>query len=440
MSGIISRRFIYNQGMVGKSAKTAFFWDKSLLWGIIAFQTFRELDVSFDLVTASDIRESGLAGYDTIFVPGGWASDKIVALGDEGQSRIRDFVAGGGSYLGICGGAGLALSHKSGLGLAPVSRMPTRERVPSFSGRISLRHSEPGHPIWNNVADDTVFHAWWPGQFSLDEAGGVAVLARYGEPGEDSYVTDLPVLPSVDWDAMEKSYGINLDPARLTGEPAVIETRFGDGTVILSYLHFETPGDDEGHKVLLNIFSYLARGKHMTSSDTGRRARNAASLYDLKPDAGISSIVNDLDKAAEDLIAFGRKNYLWSERNDWILQWRRGVRGVEYSTLHAMIRAISDNAARIDGSDSGAVNRLERLRELALPFFSDAKELLRLERDAIASGPISPLKTDDPRIGALRKRLFSESKRCGGLYEEIVELADEILLPLLQEGLKQDLL
>ncbi|MFA5809198.1 MAG: hypothetical protein WC935_02510 [Thermoleophilia bacterium] len=424
--------------MVSKTAKTAFFWDKSFLWGIIACQTFRELDVSFDLVTASDIRDDGLAGYDIVFVPGGWASDKIIALGDDGRSRIRDFVAGGGAYLGICGGAGLALSHESGLALAPVSRMPTHARVPSFSGKIGLKHSARQHPMWRNVADDTAFYAWWPGQFSLDDAKDVAVLARYGDPGDYSYVTDLPVLPSVDWDAMEKSYGINLDPARLAGEPAVIETRFGEGVVFLSYLHFETPGDNTGHTVLLNILTHLARGKRVISSDAGCLDRSAASFYSPGPDAVISAIVNDLDKAAEDLIAFGRNNYLWSERNDWILQWRRGVRGVEYSTIYTMIKTISDHAVLIDQNDRNTVKKIRRLRMLTLPFFDDARRLLRLERDAMGRSPISPLKTDDPEIGALREKLFSNSKRCGGLYEEIIELADEIILPLLQEDLKKD--
>ncbi|MFA6001349.1 MAG: BPL-N domain-containing protein [Thermoleophilia bacterium] len=424
--------------MVSKAAKTAFLWDKSFLWGIIAFQTFKELDISFDLVTASDIRAGALSAYDIIFVPGGWASDKIIALGDDGRSRIRDFVAAGGAYLGICGGAGLALSHESGLALAPLSRMPTSARVPSFSGRINLRQTAQQHPMWRNIAEDSAFYAWWPGQFALDGATDVTVLARYGEPGDDSFVTDLPVLPQVDWDAMEKSYGINLDPSRLTGEPAVLENRFGEGVVFLSYLHFETPGDNAGHVVLLNILTHLARGKQVKSSQDGRPGPGTTSHYSQRADAGISAMVGDLDRAAQDLIAFGKNNYLWSERNDWILQWRRGVRGVEYSTLNAMIRAIAEDSHLMDESDRRSVNDLERLRELALVFFNDAKELLRLERDAIASGPISPLKTDDPRIGALRERLFSKSKRCGGLYEEIVELMDKILLPLLKEELRQN--
>ena len=61
--------------------------------------------------------------------------------------------------------------------------------------------------------------------------------------------------------------------------------------------------------------------------------------------------------------------------------------------------------------------------------------MLLLERDALTRGPISPLKTGDEQIQELRERLFSNSKRCGGLYEKIVELADEILLSLLREQL-----
>jgi len=36
-----------------------------------------------------------------IFVPGGWASNKRKALGEEGMQKIRSFVDDGGSYLGF---------------------------------------------------------------------------------------------------------------------------------------------------------------------------------------------------------------------------------------------------------------------------------------------------------------------------------------------------
>ncbi|MCL4472428.1 MAG: BPL-N domain-containing protein [Actinobacteria bacterium] len=435
------------------SARVAIFWDKSFLWGLIAYDTFRELGVDFDLLTAGDIREGRLPGYDVLFVPGGWASDKIESLGKQGAEAIRSFVGAGGSYLGFCGGAGLALTHSSGLGLVEIGRLPTSVRVPSFSGPIHLRQEDPDHPMWKGLPDNTEFHAWWPGQFSLENAGaGVRVLARYGEPGDGSFVTDVPVLPDMDWQVWEDRYGINLNPGRIVGEPAVIETVFGEGRVLLSYPHFETPGDAAGARVLLNIIGYLAGGKAaaVTAGGTeasgkeaggttaatgacegaGDRPANSSTAGELKVRA--VSLAEELRRSAGELIGFGIDNRLWFQRNPWILQWRRGVRGVEYSTLYAMIARTADVVASAGAIGRSTVDKLESLRRLSETFSREAPELLRLESAAMTHGPINPLKTDDTQISALRDRLFSNSKRCGGLYEEIINLTDATLLPLLQ--------
>ena len=79
-----------------------------------------------------------------LFVPGGWASNKLKALGDKGTAEIKKFVRNGGNYLGFCGGAGLATLD--GMGLLDIKRMPTKQRVPSFNGRIHLNVNE--HPVW----------------------------------------------------------------------------------------------------------------------------------------------------------------------------------------------------------------------------------------------------------------------------------------------------
>lgn len=427
-------------------AKVALFWDESYLWGLIAYDTFRELGVEFELLTSKDIRSDMLDGFDILFVPGGWASDKIAALGDRGRKKIRAFVEAGGSYLGICGGAGLALSHETGLALAPVSRVPTRIRLPSFSGGISLIPAVEGHPIWQNVAEDVEFHAWWPGQFALEDSDDVTVLASYGMPAAGSYVTDLPVLPDMDWAVWERNYGINLNPERIIGEPAVIETCFGKGKVLLSYLHFETPGDASGHQLLLNALAYLAGTKSIarsTNKFSGNDVRTRASKDGGKTGGShmneAIAIADSLRVSAEELISFGMKNFLWYQRSDWLLQWRRGVRGVEYSTLAAMLRKLADSIAPLDKIDEDTIADLRRLRDVALTFFEDAPKLLVLERDAMGKGPISPLKTSDEHILTLRRKLFSESRRCGGLYKEIIELADWILLPLLRKELQDEM-
>ncbi len=437
--------------------KIAVFWDNSYLWGLIAWRAFADLGLDFELLSAQQIRTGALDGSDVLFVPGGWASDKILSLGETGADAIREFVHAGGGYLGFCGGAGLALTHDSGLGLAPIGRLPSSTRVPSFSGRIGLRLEDGAHPAWQGIADGTEFCAWWPGQFALGpETAKVRVLARYGRPGNDSYVTDLPVDPHVDWNAWEQSYGINLNPERIEGEPAVIEAAFGEGQALLSYLHFETPGDTAGHRVLLNMLGYLrgapagrgaaneaARESAVEAGATAGRGlwrAPAASAADapeaaaapIHPQADAAALAGSLAEAAAQLLEFGRRNFLWFQRSDWLLQWRRGVRGIEYSTLYAMLRQLAELAgtAAARGLDE---EKMARLQKLVPPFCEDARRLLMLERRALSRGPLGPLKTDDPMITELREKLFSTSRRCGGLYREIVDLVDEILLPLLRK-------
>jgi len=207
----------------------ALFWDESLLWGLMAWRALKEAGLPFDLLRSEDIRAGGLSHYRMIFVPGGWASNKINALGDQGMEEIRRFVAGGGNYLGICGGAGMATEN--GLGLLPIKRKPPRDRVPSFSGPI--RFSCAGHAMWQEI-DTPVFFVWWPSQFQVEDQN-IKVLASYEEAQADAFSADINVVDGeiIGWSKLEQRYGILLDPSRLRGEPGVLEGRFGRGKVIL---------------------------------------------------------------------------------------------------------------------------------------------------------------------------------------------------------------
>jgi len=126
MSSILSRR-----------SGAALFWDESFLWGIMARRALQKAGLPFDLLRAEEIRKGRLDPYSLLFVPGGWSSNKMKTLGEKGAEAVRNFVASGGSYLGFCGGAGLATLD--GIGLLNIRRKPTSERVPSFSGRIRLK-------------------------------------------------------------------------------------------------------------------------------------------------------------------------------------------------------------------------------------------------------------------------------------------------------------
>ncbi len=413
--------------MTGKNSdKTcALFWDESFLWGLIARRSLADAGLPFDLIRAEDIRAGRLARYRMIFVPGGWASDKLAALGAPGQAALRAFVEGGGAYLGICGGAGLATEKD--MGLVGVQRKPTPERVPSFSGRIRLTLAD--HEIWAGIPSP-VFSAWWPLQFHLPAGHTLRIAASYAEALPDAMSADVRVSrgQKQGWPALEERYGILLDPLRLQNAPAVVEGKFGKGKVLLSLVHFDTPGDASGAAVLCNLWSYLMPGYP--------RPEKPLPIADAA--AGDECALADLRRAVGDLIAAGEQYRLWRRRNPWLLEWRRGVRGMEYSTLAALtdeIAARFSSAAPLCNAGGKRLscdlrNDLSAVRELIAPFCAKAEQLLEREKTILAEEAAPPALPADDRINRLRAELFGTSLRHGGSFRPLIAAMDRLLYKL----------
>ncbi len=414
----------------------AVLWDESLLWGVIAWRSLRDAGLAFDLVRAEEIREGALSCYGMVFVPGGWASNKLDALGEAGREAIRRFVADGGHYLGICGGAGLAT--QDGLGLLPIGRKPSSERVPSFSGRIRLACA--AHPIWKGIISP-LFHAWWPSQLRITSPDP-QVLACFGKPEADAFSSDIPVAggEAAGWAGLEERYGILLDPARLNGEPAVVEGQFGRGRVILSLIHFDTPGDANGAAVLKNLWGCLALPGGGLPEAAGRERAN---LVPKLPREALDA-VGQMHAAVGDLITSGIRDGLWRWRTPWLLQWRRGVRGLEYATLAVMIDQIAGRIGteRLGGSarsEAGAVDPLRLAEEIGevrgrlILFCEEAGRLLAEERSCLAKGPLSPTACGDEGIERRRTELFGRAMSHGGRFKELIDRVDRLLFGLIRE-------
>jgi hypothetical protein len=452
--------------------KVAFLWDESFLWGLMAYKALKANGLPFKLIRSEDIKKGLLKNYKMLFVPGGWASNKMKTLGEKGIGEIKNFVNSGGNYLGFCGGAGLATLN--GIGLLDIKRMPSKQRVPSFSGRIHLNAIE--HAIWNGISRETeiqrygntensplhrfsdspihpfthsrIFHAWWPSQFLIVERG-VKILATYADAMPDAFSSDVSigdVEANSGWEQLEKKYGINLNPKRLLDEPAVVEGRYGKGKVILSLVHFDTPGDENGAEVLRNLWKYLNAGYKMhdtryTIQDTGTNppippllkggegwiTKNHASCIMHRAS---HTILAELDSGVDDLISFGIRNFLWFWRNPMLLQWRRGVRGLEYCTLHVMIKELSAISHQFSVTDK---EKLQRIKKLLMPFSEKAKKLLIMERLAMQNSRITYDRCDDPEIRKLRKKLFGNSKSHGGLFKDLLKRIDDLLYLLLSD-------
>ncbi|MBE0558016.1 MAG: hypothetical protein IH628_12360, partial [Proteobacteria bacterium] len=137
-----------------------------------------------------------------------------------------------------------------------------------------------------------------------------------------------------------------------------------------------------------------------------------------------------------------------SWRTPFVLQWRRGIRGLEYSTLAVMIDEVARRlrgpgfsvpgdgqlglSPSIDSSRLG--EELREIRELLIPFCEKAKRLLRWERAAMTVAPLSPVECADVEISRLRRELFASAMRHGGLFKRLIDAVDRLLYRLLTEG------
>jgi hypothetical protein len=128
-------------------------WDHSHLWGLLACRGLAALGAPYRTVSAAEVADGALARLSppALIVPGGFARRKFAALGPAGVAAIRDYVAGGGAYFGVCGGAGLALSHADGLCLCPWVRRAFSDRLDHLvSGHVRLA-ADSASPLFPRV-------------------------------------------------------------------------------------------------------------------------------------------------------------------------------------------------------------------------------------------------------------------------------------------------
>jgi hypothetical protein len=394
----------------------------------MARRSLRDAGLPFQLIRAEDIRRGALDDYRLLFVPGGWAGQKLEALGSCGVEAVRRFVAQGGNYLGICGGAGLAT--QDGLGLLPVARKASRERLPSFSGPVKL--SLTPHPLWEEVKS-RVFQVWWPSQLVV-YGSDVQVLATYEEALPEARSADIRVEDGNrdGWENWEKQYGIPLDPARLEGEPSVLAGRFGLGTVLLSLIHFDTPGDTGGQGVLQNIWKILAQ--EGGNQPDVQAARTTEKLTTHHLEAGRRQLLTEIrqwERLVTGLIQQGEEKSLWSWRNPWLLQWRRGVRGLEFSTLSLLVRTLAAKSNSLETHPQELWPAVTAISRDMAVFIDKSICLLNQEKDYLLRAPLSPLLCPDPAITDLRRELFGPAMSHGGRFKRLLDPLDKLLFSLL---------
>ncbi len=417
----------------GDISPVAVLWDQSLIWGLVCIETMESLGVPYRLLSGGEIARGALDGYRVLLVPGGWASHKLGALGKDGGEQIRRFIHVGGTYLGFCGGAGLALSSPPSLNLLPLKRLPLSSRLPSASGELWIT-GVPEHEVWKDLPLQIPISVWWPSQFAFEPCDSIVPIATYSATGKDFWVADLPMadLKSalLDMREWEKTYGINLDPSRILGHPAILGARLGRGVLILSYPHLETPGDFWGNRLFLNVLDYLDRISFMDPRPHVPKHDDMAASP-MRPTRKCLSPLERSKEQLDSLIRFGERHLLWNWRSPWLLRWRRGIRGLEYGTLAVVGKFLARQFRGLAVDEDRADPWVEALEDIAKDveeFCHQARLLLLEERLSAQSGNLTKLGSINTRVDSLRTLLFGDQMNHSGLSRTLFDKLDSLLL------------
>lgn len=423
--------------------KIAVLWDESYLWGLITYWSCKSACIPFEIILSSEIPTGILDHYDLVIVPGGWAAQKGKALGEDGRKELKHFVESGGSFLGFCGGAGLGLDVNHGLSLLPVTRKDARNRLVNFSGGVLLTRAAPDHPLWHNINSPADFYVWWPSQFELSDASGVTPVASYEDSFTDFRVSDLSVddikLWGIEWEEWESVYGINLDPEILWGEPAIVEGRCGRGRVVLSYVHLDTPDHRNSQAALKNLCLYLCNSPADPPELFDEAVSPPRPPDSARTDIGVIKAALRIKHRTSEFYNFGYRNLFWSWRTPWLLQWKRGLRGLEYTTLLVMSgeltrRILEKPEQHLNVCTGDWKNKFFKFEAMLESFTNEAAVLLGKERfvSEKSPGPLCKLSSPSEEVRLLRDKLFGDKMSFGGHYRELISVLDELLVSVLR--------
>ncbi len=179
---------------------------------VALIQMFRSAGHIIDTVNADFVNSGIPADYDLLVIPGGWAVSYRRRINNHGLSAIRNFVANGGIYLGICAGSYFAAD------------------TVEWQGR---RYDYP-LDLYDGIAVGAIDQiAPWP-QYDMSrifitrEIGdSIQFVLYYGGPYfSGGFFDTLAVYTEID-------------------QPAIIKFRYGSGWVVLSGVHPEIEEDDD---------------------------------------------------------------------------------------------------------------------------------------------------------------------------------------------------
>lgn len=137
-------------------------------------------------VDRDDIRNTTvLDNYDLLVFPGGSTYGYYYELGEEGRQKVREFVANGGSYFGICGGA--MFGTNSGLGLFDGIYGSAVGGTGTYLMELNVNRSSTGPDLSDEPANYTTLY-WGSSYFSGPGMADAIPIMTYPSGGQAAMI------------------------------------------------------------------------------------------------------------------------------------------------------------------------------------------------------------------------------------------------------------
>lgn len=173
-------------------------------------------------ITGDEIRDGKLADVDVVVFPGGSASQQSNFLEVEGREKVRNFIAKGGGYLGVCAGAYLATNTKDIYLHILDAKVVDRKHWARGHGDVEIQFSPEGSNFFDYHKKITICYYQGP------------LLAR---PEWDD--PKLPSYESLAIFATEIATRNNAPEGIMVGTSAIVRSNYGKGRVMCFSPHPE---------------------------------------------------------------------------------------------------------------------------------------------------------------------------------------------------------
>ena len=202
-------------------------------------------DIKFKVINGQQIREGILDNFDMILLPGGTGKGQGDSMGPEGVQKLKDFIASGKGYIGICAGAYVPMQQ----GFMNAKTKDPRWRRGKTT--LQIEFSETGLKLFGEK---------YKGLQDIRYANGPVMDVNIS--------SNLPPVEVLAWFRTEIA-----NPGTPAGiqvnSPAIVMTTYGKGTMLVISPHPETTPALRG--LMVEMIRFVAqKGRDQTPVEPPR--------------------------------------------------------------------------------------------------------------------------------------------------------------------------